>query len=223
MGRAEVERSLETIRRLRLGDLRRLLRARYGHTLPDDDAGRDDLELLLMLSFERHHSNVVSLWAPWMPTAEAERLIASVRSVPPSMRTPSTRVLGKRVRLINADRDRIGIRQIAACDVTEEERVELRKAKRRASASKRRQSVPRQVYEGNSINKAKPWLAEGISRRTWYRRHKGGGTSVLPKLNGNGTSMEPINTKAGSTPVPRQKHLTPAELRAQLLNRSDGK
>jgi hypothetical protein len=33
---------LETIRRLRLGDLRRFLRHRYGHTLPDDDAGRAD-------------------------------------------------------------------------------------------------------------------------------------------------------------------------------------
>ena len=37
----------EMIRRLRLGDLKRLLRSRYGHTLPDDDAGREDLRLLL--------------------------------------------------------------------------------------------------------------------------------------------------------------------------------
>ena len=39
----------ETIRRLLLGDLRRIFRHRYGAILPDDDAGRDDLELLLRL------------------------------------------------------------------------------------------------------------------------------------------------------------------------------
>jgi hypothetical protein len=39
------------MRRLRLGDLRKLLRARCGHTLPDNDAGREYLwELLLPTS-----------------------------------------------------------------------------------------------------------------------------------------------------------------------------
>ena len=36
------------IRRLRLGDVQKVLRQRYGHTLPDDDAGREDLRELLM-------------------------------------------------------------------------------------------------------------------------------------------------------------------------------
>jgi hypothetical protein len=37
----------DKIRSLRLGNLRTVLRDRYGHTLPDDDAGLADLELLL--------------------------------------------------------------------------------------------------------------------------------------------------------------------------------
>ena len=35
----------ELIRRLRYGALLKLLRHRWGHVLPDDDAGRDDLRV----------------------------------------------------------------------------------------------------------------------------------------------------------------------------------
>ena len=37
----------ELIRRLRYGALLKLFRRRWGHVLPDDDAGRDDLWLLV--------------------------------------------------------------------------------------------------------------------------------------------------------------------------------
>jgi hypothetical protein len=31
---------------------------------------------------------------------------------------------------------------------------------------------PRRDYEARSIARLKPWLAQGISRATWYRRRK---------------------------------------------------
>ena len=67
----------ETIRRLLVGDLRRIFRHRYGATLPDDDAGRDDLKLLLLpisLSPKAAAEKMqyqIEIIAPWMPDTEA--------------------------------------------------------------------------------------------------------------------------------------------------------
>jgi hypothetical protein len=78
----------EIMRRLRLGDLRKLLRARCGHTLPDDDAGREYLwELLLPVSLapeehERKMANTVEIWAPWLGKDEAEQLIDQINRMP---------------------------------------------------------------------------------------------------------------------------------------------
>jgi len=41
-GRRKKLNSTEAIRRLRYGDLKKVLRWRYGPVLPDDDAGRAD-------------------------------------------------------------------------------------------------------------------------------------------------------------------------------------
>jgi hypothetical protein len=46
---SESKSKAEMIRRLRLGDLKRVLQGHYGHTLSEDDAGCEDLELLLDL------------------------------------------------------------------------------------------------------------------------------------------------------------------------------
>ena len=70
----------EMIRRLRLANLRKLLRDRNGPTLPDDDAGREYLlELLLPISVGPHADvkmpNAIQTWAPWMQQDEATQLI----------------------------------------------------------------------------------------------------------------------------------------------------
>jgi hypothetical protein len=165
-------------RRVRLGDLRKLLRAQYGATLPDDDAGRECLyELLLPISLGPHADiqmpNAADVWAPWMQHQEAQQLIDQIKRMPRRQRMPNARQLGERMGLINGLRDRLKLRTIAASDLTPEQALQLRRAKQRARMRRVRQardSKSRAEYEAASLSRTKPWEREGISRRTWYRR-----------------------------------------------------
>jgi hypothetical protein len=53
-------------------------------------------------------------------------------------------------------------------------RVRVRKTTTERARQRRAGAVERVEYEAGSLSKAKPWEAEGISRRTWYRRQKTG-------------------------------------------------
>ena len=111
------------------------------------------------------------MWAPWMERRRSggEPLRAAQR--PLRWKADS---LGKLLRLTDADRQRLRIKTIGACDVTKAERDELRRA--RWNAKRRRQT--REGYlAANTASRSEPWKAEGISRRTWYRRRKAVGTS----------------------------------------------
>ena len=68
----------EKLRRLRYGCFIRLFRHRYGHHLPNDDAGTDDLWLLIQnvslvpFDWERRVRNTIETWAPWMSADDIE-------------------------------------------------------------------------------------------------------------------------------------------------------
>jgi hypothetical protein len=181
----------EILRRLRLGDLRKLLRSRYGHTLPNDDAGREDLhELLLPISLGPEAvtlkmANAIEVWAPWMKGDEAGQLIDQINRTPARLRKP--KALGKRLRVTNEQRERWKLWTIAPCDMTDAQMHEQRKAKKRARDRQQRQRQPRRIYLANAKTKNPPWKVEGISRRTWYRnRAKAGRDTGVRQGPGNG-------------------------------------
>ena len=190
----------ETYRRLLTGDLRRLYRHRYGATLPDDDAGRDDLQVLLtVLSLSGRKSadkmrNSVETLAPWMEATEATELIESLLAIDPRYQRASAQEIGERVRLTNREREMLGAYRIVPVDISAEQLVEQRKAKQRArQARRRRQSGvrPRAEYLANALSKRKPWEAEGISRRAWYRRRDTSPSRVHSKPRSQG-GMVPL-------------------------------
>ena len=165
-----------SITSLRINELNRLFTARYGHTLPDDDAGRDDIIVMAHHlarcpgEVGRRIRNWIELHAPWMTSDMAAEIIRFVISNPIKWRADT---LAHRVRLTETERRRLGIRTIGAIDMTKDERKKARRLRQRQRdlARRRTQGVrPRAEYEANSISRCKPWLALGISRRTWYRR-----------------------------------------------------
>jgi hypothetical protein len=193
----------ERLRRLRLGDLHRLLRDRCGPTLPDDDAGREYLkELLLPISLgpaeARNGSGgmvkvwtptdkmrrEIEQWAPWMSKDEADLLLDEINRMPPWERMVKAGPLGQRLRLTFAERARLDLRTIGPCDMTKKVMVEIRRQKRRQRERLRRQSQgskPRSEYLAASISRTKPWIAAGFNtRRTWERNGKPNVASPCP-------------------------------------------
>lgn len=168
---------------LRVAELTRLLAARYGDALPDDDAGRDDA-VLVCHHLARRAGNPVDrifAWleqrAPWMAADERADIAGRVTANPLRWRADT---LAHRLRLTVDERTRLGIKTIGAIDQTAAERAECRRLKKQHAKEALRRSngaIPRGEYLASSTQHQQPWQALGISRRTWYRRR---GTGPAP-------------------------------------------
>jgi len=172
----------ENMRRLRLGNLRTLLRARCGHTLPNDDAGREYLwELLLPISLgteaDLKIKNTIEIWAPWLDREEARQLIDQMNRTPSYLRKPSAHQLGDRLRVSNRERERLKLWTIAPFDMTDAEFKEQRKVKDRARKHRLRRAAGSKPRE-QSLSRLKPWESAKVSRRTWFRRQAADGTNT---------------------------------------------
>jgi hypothetical protein len=191
------------IRRLRLGNLRKLLRDRNGPILPDDDAGREYLwELLLPISVGPNPDvkmpNAIEVWAPWMDKKEAEAIIDQINLTPIYHRKPTAVVLGERLNLTYAEREALKLWTIAACDVPEKLKPLLRKQKKRdrmrVLRRLRGQKTRAQYLASNKTSKERPWIGLGISRRTYYYRLKTGNCTSPCQVKLNKGSNRPVQS-----------------------------
>jgi len=85
--------------------------------------------------------------------------------------------VAKAFHLSYEERQRIGVRTIGAFDVSREERAQIqrddynqRRREQYARERDKRGGMTREEYRAQSKSQQEPWKAEGISRRTWYRR-----------------------------------------------------
>lgn len=126
-------RTAPQIAALRLNDLARLFRARYGLTLPDDDAGRDDLQVALshiapLANSRGRMGRYIEIWAPWLTVKEAKVLIDQALTDPQVWKADQ---LAWRLRLTAVDRATLGITTIGAVDMNKAARARARKARSR--------------------------------------------------------------------------------------------
>lgn len=164
---------------IRQKEIRLLLLHRYGPVLPDDDAGRDDLQVMLRhLAHLRRGSqrmvNFCDLSAPWLRDRERELFLQqAARSRPPRFTADQ---LAKRLNVILVVRKALALTTIGAVDFLKPEREHRRRKLARERQAKHREKLghkPRAEYLSATLSKgAQPWVAEGISRTTWYRRQR---------------------------------------------------
>jgi hypothetical protein len=161
---------------LRTAELDRLFDHRCrGIILPDDDAGRGDVRIMLHTLGRRSEPiQRIEAWlrqrAPWFDGEERDRLIEAVLDNPLRWRADT---LGRMLGLTTAERTMLKIRTIGPIDSTAAERKEARRIAgiERKRSSRRAAGVgPRPKSDGKSLNAQAPWRAEGINRSTWFRR-----------------------------------------------------
>jgi hypothetical protein len=118
----------ETLRKLRFGDVRKLIVHRYGPAgCPDDDAGRPDLmELLYLASLapagaKQKVANLIGLYAAWMQPDEVESLLQHLFVTPNYQKLRTAEQLGRLLHLTNAERERLKLWRIRPFDMTEEQ------------------------------------------------------------------------------------------------------
>ena len=172
----------------RISEIELVLWNRYHDgILPDDDAGRDDLRIMLHHIGRHTGSNIesamrkwIAMRAPWLDEDEGDTLIRYYLAS--KKKLPKADTLARFMGLKYADRKRIGrahgkaIRTIGAIDATKAERKAMRKAEQRLADKARQQDIRRAAGakpHAESASRAQPWLDAGYKcRRTWERHGK---------------------------------------------------
>jgi hypothetical protein len=160
----------------RRGEIERVIRARH-RSLPDTD----DRDMLLRLwawhnlLSRRQHKDLKAFGKRLGADLSDDEINAVIQYVGHHSRKFKARTLGKLLGLTGRIRAAERITTIEAIDVTPTQRKRIQKAKHAERGRQRRRAKgakARAEYLAGSIERTRPWEAEGISRRTWFRRRK---------------------------------------------------
>ncbi|MGF6427341.1 hypothetical protein [Bradyrhizobium elkanii] len=168
-----------TRRNVRFADLELLITHQCrGTILPEDSAGWD---YALIAACHLWHLGKkcgadaaitawLEQWAPWLSPYDVETIRIMVEVDP---RKWTADELGREMRLSFETRQALGITTIGAFDLDKAGReLRRKKLKKQSQAERRRKRgvQPRADYLAKMASTPKPWLALGISKRTYYRR-----------------------------------------------------
>jgi hypothetical protein len=135
---------------LRWRELQRLLRHRYGVVMPDTDAARRDLEIVIGYAILTKHKpqHVAELMAPWLAEDELDHMAAHQRPI-----LHKADDLAHKLDLHYCDRQRLAITTIGAIDCDKAERDRLR-LERRNQAKRQKRAAAKQ--ETNAVTDNSP-------------------------------------------------------------------
>jgi hypothetical protein len=220
-----LESKIPVIACLRISELERYLDHRYGLFLPDDDAGRADLVILLNhVAMNRNDPcgkmlGSIGRWAPWMDATEARSLCDKILQKP---RRYKATTLGRLLRLTEEEQDLLQITTIRAFDMTDEDMLarkrsrdrKAKKAKRAANSSGRGRGRPKS--EG-----PQPWEAAGASSESAHYRNRkkaavGGTKNASPPLEGDSYADDGISVPRESVVQLQARSLTAARCIGRL-------
>ncbi len=181
----------------RIREIEKLIRHRHGSVIPDP-TGTDDLDTCLSylraVAFTPRTQDVASWsvkWAPWADSITIQTIAATGIKRRWMIKADA---VARLLSVTMAERTKLGLRTIGACDMTIEERSHRSKENKRErdrnrQERKRRESgmADRKSQQAATLASTKPWEAEGISRRTWFYRQKQHCTGVSRiEINRNG-------------------------------------
>jgi len=132
------------VARLRIKELRRIFHFRWGHTLPDDDSGLHDAEIILAHiaqaggDVETKIDNFLDIWCPWMPPSlRADAKLAAMTT----RRRWTADGLAAEMNLTLQERSDLKIKTIGAVDCNEQARISRRQEKHRKRQQERRRKL----------------------------------------------------------------------------------
>jgi hypothetical protein len=180
-----------------------------------DVADSDDFRIFLV-AWQWHNPNSKDPAGALMMAAErmrgaiteeqAEQVINEADTIP-KRRTADA--LGRWLRLSDAMRTALGIHTIGSFDVSSRQRALRRKERNRARMQMKRRAAgkkPRAEYLAAAKSRAPPWMAEGKSRRTWYRQRGVAQVRVHSPLSPRGTGPCPLYYSMTATDLCQLTH-----------------
>ena len=173
------------------------------------------------LDFESLRIAIERAWLGSFSDAELDTIIQSVirYSAAHGQKLMSATATGQLLAVTSAERAEFKLTQIEAVDEPRSDRIARQKEARRKRDRERKRvqrgRTARSIYEQRSTAQEQPWIAEGISRATWYRRRETGVSTHVLFSQGDGTQLS-------HEVAPSKTQIEPGPARCGSANRSAG-
>lgn len=156
---------------IRAAELNRFFSYQYGEIIPGI---HDDVVVTLnVLAMATSPISRITNWLEWRaPWFDDDDLVDDIIRDPKWLKADA---IAKKIGLTITTRKLLKIRTIGAIDISAAARAKIRAARKVAAKRKKRREAgmtPRDEWERYSLQKQKPWVTLGVSRRSWYRNHR---------------------------------------------------